>query len=325
MSSVDAISVPRRAWRAPLLPAMVLVYAGLAAALFPATYVAMLADYIGQMGALLPLLILCVAITGLILSPAHPVDRIAQLLRSSAARLFALLGLAAVGFAGFTTAKLNIPHVVPFYADPALADLDRLLHGTDPGEALHRLIPGWLGFGIAYLYGPVWFLCWFGFMGVAALHPDPALRQRYFWVLCSTVLALGTVAATLFSSTGPYLYQHFYALDRFAVLSTSIDASAVGDYMRTAAGYLLSSYNDSRPSMGTGISAMPSMHLAIGTLNALLLSKLHRAAGALGWCYLGLLLVGSVYLGWHYAIDGYVSIAVVSLLWVVIGRFKARA
>jgi hypothetical protein len=62
------------------------------------------------------------------------------------------------------------------------------------------------------------------------------------------------------------------------------------------------------------------MHVAVVTLNALMLSGINRFVGALGWLYAGVISVASVYLGWHYAIDGYVSIALVSLIWWLCGR-----
>jgi hypothetical protein len=131
---------------------------------------------------------------------------------------------------------------------------------------------------------------------------------------------LGTVAALAFSSVGPVLYERFYHVDRFADLMAAISRSAVGDYMELASGYLFENYVDDGSLPGTGISAMPSVHLAVATLNALLLTRLSRIAGAIGWAYLGAILVGSVYLGWHYAIDGYVSIAVVGLIWLGVDR-----
>ena len=81
------------------------------------------------------------------------------------------------------------------------------------------------------------------------------------------------------------------------------------------AGYLLDNYNAGTPALGTGISAMPSMHVAIATLNALMLSSLGRWQAVAGWAFAAIILFGSVYTGWHYAIDGYVSMLVVGVIW----------
>jgi hypothetical protein len=45
-----------------------------------------------------------------------------------------------------------------------------------------------------------------------------------------------------------------------------------------------------------------------------------RAAGAVLTLYAAIVLVASVYLGWHYAIDGYVSVVLVLGLWSLAGR-----
>jgi hypothetical protein len=135
--------------------------------------------------------------------------------------------------------------------------------------------------------------------------------------------ALGTIGATLMSSVGPVFYERFFHVDRYAALMEMIRASAIGEYMREATGYLYANYASGGHQAGTGISAMPSMHLAVVTLNALMLSRLHRLLGIAGWAYVAAILFGSVYLGWHYAIDGYVSIAFVVLVWWLAGRLIA--
>jgi uncharacterized membrane protein len=63
--------------------------------------------------------------------------------------------------------------------------------------------------------------------------------------------------------------------------------------------------------------------LAIVTLNALMLSSLNRVVGVFAWVYVVLIQVGSVFLGWHYAVDGYFSIAAVSLIWWAVGKVLA--
>jgi membrane-associated phospholipid phosphatase len=94
--------------------------------------------------------------------------------------------------------------------------------------------------------------------------------------------------------------------------------------MAEASGYLYASYQTGDSAMGTGISAMPSMHLAIVTLNACMLTSLNRHVGVLAWIYVALIQLGSVYLGWHYALDGYFSIAAVGLIWWGVGRVTTR-
>ena len=49
-------------------------------------------------------------------------------------------------------------------------------------------------------------------------------------------------------------------------------------------------------------------------MNALFLRDINRFAGFLGFVYVAVIALSSVLFGWHYAIDGYVSILVVTLL-----------
>ncbi|MCY1310989.1 PAP2 superfamily protein [compost metagenome] len=69
---------------------------------------------------------------------------------------------------------------------------------------------------------------------------------------------------------------------------------------------------------------MPSVHVALVVLNAYFLSSLNRWLGVAGWVYAGFILFSSVYTGMHYAVDGYVSIMTVSLIWWLTGRFVAE-
>ena len=59
-----------------------------------------------------------------------------------------------------------------------------------------------------------------------------------------------------------------------------------------------------------GISAMPSMHVASTVMMTLYAFSVSRIWGWVMTAFTAVILVGSVQLGWHYAIDGYVSIVV---------------
>jgi hypothetical protein len=292
------------------------VYVAIAALAWPATYGGMLAAYLHQIAAIPSALMITLPIAALIVDRAAP---LAYLRGPMARRLLRFVGVALVFYAGisaFTTYKLAIPELVPFYADPFLADLDAMLHGGNPGEFAHLVVPEALQNMLGMLYGPIWFVLWFGLLAFVALSEDVALRQRYFWSMALTIALLGTISAVGFSSVGPILYERVYDSDRFARLIGLVNDSAIGEYMNLTSAYLYEAYLAGGPARaGAGISAMPSVHLAIATLNTLMLFRLSRVAGAISAAYALLILIGSVFTGWHYAIDGYFSIAAVILIW----------
>ena len=65
----------------------------------------------------------------------------------------------------------------------------------------------------------------------------------------------------------------------------------------------------------TGISAMPSIHVAMPLVYALTARATARWLAVAFGLYGLLILLGSVHLGWHYAVDGYVSVGAVLILW----------
>ena len=135
------------------------------------------------------------------------------------------------------------------------------------------------------------------------------------WVL------LGTVGAILTSSVGPCFYEFFYGDDRFRPLMNYL-AQADRVYPLMALDVqesLLAWAAEGGNGVGRGISAMPSMHLSIACLFAILGWRVSKAWGIAGTIFLILILVGSVHLGYHYAIDGYAAIVATMGIWWLSG------
>ncbi|MBA3444733.1 MAG: phosphatase PAP2 family protein [Gemmatimonadales bacterium] len=57
------------------------------------------------------------------------------------------------------------------------------------------------------------------------------------------------------------------------------------------------------------------MHVAATVIMALGSWERSRWLGMVGWLYVLVILVGSVHLNWHYAIDGYVAILGTLAIW----------
>ncbi len=238
----------------------------------------------------------------------------------------------AIGFAfagtlffhmGFGLVKTTIPYLVPFYADPIFAEMDRVLHGgVDPWVWVY----GWsdvIPYGrILDLYMGVWWVPAICFaVLIAAVDRDAARVQRFVllyviaWVVCGNVLAL------MGSSVGPVYYDRIYGGDRFAALEAAMAAGALdGHLIAQIQEWLWRVYAEHGQAVGSGISAFPSVHVSVSTVIALYLWERSRWLAPVGIVFLALIQLLSVYTGYHYAIDGYASMIVVGLVWGLLRR-----
>ena len=252
-------------------------------------------------------------------------DRLASL-----AAGLALLAAMMIFQGAFTSLKNALPiwqHGFP--GDRLQADIDEWMHfGRAPWLYLHAIA----GNGIVrriveWNYNQGWFIVCFATMfWVAVAKEARPIRTRYFlcYVLCW--ILIGSVLAGLFLSAGPAFYGHSTGdFERFGPLIAFIGESA--GLMHSAAtvqSYLWAAHEAKVPGLGTGISAFPSMHVALVTLNALFLSERSRKWGAVGFAYVAFVLASSVYLAWHYAIDGYVAVAVTVAVFLLVRRLLPR-
>lgn len=234
---------------------------------------------------------------------------------------FFLFAAYAAFLTAYTTYKFNIPAIVPFHADGLLAEVDRLIHGTDPWRIVHGLAGDWWRYLVVQAYSHVWFAAWFGTVLYAIAYARPIDRARYLWGNVLALAVVGTILATLLSSAGPNFPSLFPEGARFVPLRAALEASPANASLLFYIDYLRDAYFQPAGAIGTGISAMPSVHVAIAVLNAWFYSSLGRRRGFVAWLFAALILFGSVYTGWHYAIDGYVSIAVVSVIWWTVCRW----
>jgi hypothetical protein len=226
-------------------------------------------------------------------------------------------------FSAFTSIKYAIDNIVPYYADPYVAALDRMIHGTDPWRLLQPII----GFpivteGINFFYNLWFFVMYIILSLVVFLLEDEWLRTRYLVAFILSWILIGGLFATLLSSVGPCFYSAFYPSDPYAELIAYLDQvnEIYPLWARGMQDLLLESYRQDKIGFGVGISAMPSMHIAVTVLNAIFLSKIHRLAGIAAWVFAAIIFVGSVHLAWHYAVDGYVAGLLVIIIWIGAGK-----
>ncbi len=217
--------------------------------------------------------------------------------------------------------RLALTIFEPFYLDPALARLDAVLHGgNQPWELLQPVVghPAVTRFiDLVYVYG--WFAAlWLGAIW-QTVHGREPIRTQFLLTFGIAWIILGTALAIMTSSAGPAFFGRVTGLDDpFAGLMSylaSVDQQSALHAI-TNQERLWSSYTE-----WGGMTAMPSMHLAIVTAVVLAGIRSHRW---LAWVLVPfgfVILIGSVHLGWHYAIDSYVGILAACGIWWMSGRF----
>jgi PAP2 superfamily len=225
-------------------------------------------------------------------------------------------------------------HILPargFPLDPYVAALDRLLFaGHDAWRVTHAVfgsLSGTLFFDRVYaLWLPMMFI--FPMVAVMAAR-DEQTRARLLgcWII-SWILIAG-LGAWLLGSAGPCYYVQLVGPDAgFAELNARLAAlgAAAQKEGQTLAvldfqAMLLAEHRNPSFLPAGGISAMPSMHVAMAILFALGGYQISRTLGHMMTLYAVLIWIGSVHLGWHYASDGIAGAAMMALLWHVSGKF----
>ena len=255
---------------------------------------------------------------GLVVKRIFSTDRLAYSL-SGLCLLMALM----VFQGTFTSVKNAMPvwqHGFKF--DVAQADIDAFLHfGVDPWRWLYAVAAkDWVRIAVEWNYNVFWFLLNFTILFFVATSPKAAtVRTRYMVCFMAVWILVGNVLAAIFLSAGPA----FYGLvtgdtarfgEQLAFLAHGVGSpnSAVS-YQK----YLWSLNEAGQTGFASGISAFPSVHVGLITLNALFLREYNRYLGALAFLYVAFVAASSVYLAWHYAIDGYVGAAVVLSIYLM--------
>jgi membrane-associated phospholipid phosphatase len=87
---------------------------------------------------------------------------------------------------------------------------------------------------------------------------------------------------------------------------------------------LLRAFGGDTLAVGAGISAMPSVHNALAILFAFAAWRVNKPLGSIFAAYAVLIWVGSIHLGWHYAIDGLAAAGLTLGIWLAVGRVTKR-
>ena len=302
------------------------MYTALAALLFPKTFIDVLSAYpiLRYYIVIPPVIILGLLGAAILHRPRSPVTFIRDKLIDRGIGALCIIGVLLLSATAFTTLKHEYALHVPFFADPFLADLDRALHFGDPWRYARAVVPALLDRTFYALYSQFWFVYVVGIVLYAAFMQNRQDRERYFTSFAASAILLSSVVRLLGSSSGPVFYDRIVGGTRFADLTAALQSSNAGPDMLLLTNYLHDSYVGQSAVLGTGISAMPSFHVALTFLNALFIASRSAFAAKFAWAYAAIVMFGSVYFGWHYALDGYVSICLVLLIWWMTGRYVRR-
>jgi PAP2 superfamily len=219
--------------------------------------------------------------------------------------------------------KWTIPSLQPFGWDPELHELDRLMHlGALPWQLLQPL----LGIPVVTLTLDRLYALWIPISAVVlvwqAFGSRPFARARFFLSYVTVYVVIGTVLAIALSSAGPCYYGLLIGEpDPYAPLMSYLRAVDANTPLLAVKGQgvLWQFYLEQREVPFLSISAMPSVHVAVAVLFALAGWEANRVAGLTLSAYALVVLIGSVHLGWHYAVDGYVAVALTAAIWIGCG------
>lgn len=223
--------------------------------------------------------------------------------------------------ASYTWAKCSIPFVVGYDWERTWANADFALFGMDAWRWAHAIMPPAVAPAWSFFYSVIWGMAlMFGGTFVAAFASD-RFAATYFTAMMLSWLIGGIVMAYSISAAGP-VFAHLVDPDlgqRFLPLRAELSRIlSQDDMVLKSQRYLATGMQLKVALIGRGVSAMPSMHIATVTILVLAAWRSWWLAPALLFALLTFF--GSVYLGYHYAVDAPVAVVVAAICWAVARR-----
>lgn len=220
----------------------------------------------------------------------------------------------------FSKVKGMIPLFTQYTWDATFIAWDRaLFFGHDAWQVLQPLFgyPPVTAF-LAVLYH-LWLLLIYPGTVFFLLYPvDPDVRRRFFLGFVLSWTLVGGLLATLFASVGPVFLEPLIGDPHFAAQMAYLHAADAQVPVMTlpVQQMLLDWFHNDARGLGSGITAMPSMHIAMAFLYWLAIRRVSRRAGQFFFVFFIAIWIGSVHLAYHYAVDGLVSVIAVGAIWL---------
>jgi hypothetical protein len=226
----------------------------------------------------------------------------------------------------FAALKIDIAHIHPFTWDETFMRFGATLA---LGRPLWQVLQPVFGYPpittfLSFAYG-FWFPAMFGclFWQLSRPHHDE-VRAQYLLAFAFAWFFGGFVIATMLSSAGPCFYSHFVSgPNPYAPLLHYLRETRQHWPVWTvdAQDDLWRAYLTGKGDI-QGISAMPSMHVMIATLMALLGWRTNPHLGR-GFTLLAIIiLISSIMLGWHYSADGIAGALLGIVFWIMAGKLS---
>ena len=233
-----------------------------------------------------------------------------------------LLVVVFIGASGYLKEAITV--IQPFAWDVWFAEFDRALHfGTDPWRLLMPVTGSYAVTKALNIVYHAWFFAIYFCVFTACFSRGHSSRA----FLLAFVLAFaigGNLLALVFSSAGPVYFERLGLGSDFAPLMAHLQQ--LNDIGRLPAlevqEFLWQAYQQNGGY--AAISAMPSMHVATSVLMACFAFAHSRVLGWIMVVFASLMMVGSVQLGWHYAVDGYFGAVLAVGFWHLSMRWVCR-
>ncbi|MEL6878661.1 MAG: phosphatase PAP2 family protein [Pseudomonadota bacterium] len=219
----------------------------------------------------------------------------------------------------FSKMKSAIPLFNEYSWDETFIQWDQaIFFGYDAWEVIQPV----LGFPIvtaflAFLYH-LWFLLLYpGILYFSYAHIDNQLRRQFFLSYVLSWCLIGGAMATWLASVGPCFVGPLLGDPRFDAQMAYLNAANEQVPIMTlkVQGMLLDWFDADADGLGSGITAMPSMHVAVAFLYWLAMRRISPRLGLFFGVFFAITWISSVHLAYHYAVDGLVSVLAVLVLW----------